>query len=71
MEVEKVGVIGCGLMGSAIAQVAAQAGYRVVVSEVNEELLKRGLDRIKGFLAKGVEKGKVTPEEMEAAVAGM
>ncbi len=69
MEIKKVGVVGCGLMGSGIAQVCAQAGYQVVVSEINEELLQKGLNNIKRFLAKGVERGKVTPEEMDAALA--
>jgi len=69
MEIKKVGVVGCGLMGSGIAQVCAQAGYQVVVSEINEDLLQKGWENIKRFLAKGVERGKVTPEEMEAALA--
>lgn len=69
MEIKKVGVVGCGLMGSGIAQVCAQAGYQVVVSEINEDLLQKGLNSIKRFLAKGVERGKVTPEEMDAALA--
>jgi len=69
MEIKKVGVVGCGLMGSGIAQVCAQAGYQVVVSEVNEDLLQKGLNHIKRFLAKGVERGKVTQEEMDTALA--
>ena len=60
MTVRTVGVVGCGLMGSGIAQVCAEAGYRVVVREVSDELLKKGLGKIESFLAKGVEKGKVT-----------
>jgi 3-hydroxybutyryl-CoA dehydrogenase len=60
--VKLVGVAGCGLMGSGIAQVCAEAGYEVVVREVSEEVLKKGLSRIDAFLAKGVERGKVTPE---------
>jgi 3-hydroxybutyryl-CoA dehydrogenase len=62
MTIKTVGVVGCGLMGSGIAQVSAEAGYRVVVREISEVLLKKGLGRIDAFLAKGVEKGKVTPE---------
>lgn len=68
MEIKKVGVVGCGIMGSGITQVSAQAGYSVVVSEASEELLQKGLEGIKRFLAKGVERGKVTPEEMEATL---
>ena len=62
MDIKRVGVVGCGLMGSGIAQVCAEAGYDVVVREVSAELLKKGLGKIESFLAKGVEKGKVTPE---------
>jgi len=66
---KKVGVVGCGLMGSGIAQVCAEAGYDVIVREVNDDLLKKGLGKIESFLAKGVEKGKVKPER-KAEVMG-
>jgi 3-hydroxybutyryl-CoA dehydrogenase len=69
MVIKKVGVVGCGLMGSGIAQVAAEAGYDVVVREVSDGLLEKGLGRIEAFLAKGVEKGKLTPER-KAEVLG-
>jgi 3-hydroxybutyryl-CoA dehydrogenase len=69
MEIKKVGVVGCGLMGSGIAQVCAEAGYDVVVREVSDDLLKKGLGKIDSFLAKGVEKGKVKPER-KAEVMG-
>jgi 3-hydroxybutyryl-CoA dehydrogenase len=62
MEIRTVGVLGCGLMGAGIAQVAAQAGYRTIVREVNADLVERGLGRIRKFLDDGVAKGKVTPE---------
>jgi 3-hydroxybutyryl-CoA dehydrogenase len=65
MAIQKVGVVGCGLMGSGIAQVCAEAGYPVVVREVSDELLRKGLGKIESFLKKGVEKGKVTPERMK------
>lgn len=68
MEIKRVGVVGCGTMGSGIAQVCAQSGYEVVVSEINDELLKKGLASIDAFLAKGIEKGKVTQEEKEATM---
>ena len=57
-----VGVVGCGLMGSGIAQVAAQAGFTTWVREVDKATLDRGLGRIKKFLDDGVAKGKVTAE---------
>jgi 3-hydroxybutyryl-CoA dehydrogenase len=69
MPIKTVGVLGCGLMGSGIAQVCAEAGYQVVVREVNEDFLKKGLGKIESFLAKGVEKGKVTAEK-KAEVLG-
>jgi 3-hydroxybutyryl-CoA dehydrogenase len=69
MDIKKVGVVGCGLMGSGIAQVCAEAGYDVIVREVSDELLKKGLGKIDAFLAKGVEKGKVKPER-KAEVMG-
>lgn len=69
MPIQTVGVIGCGLMGSGIAQVCAQAGYKTIVREVNEDLLKKGLGKIDGFLSKSVEKGKLTTEQKQATMA--
>jgi len=66
MKIEKVGVVGCGLMGAGIAQVCAQTGYQTVVSEINDELLNKGLGMIKTQLAKSVEKGKLAKEDEEA-----
>ena len=60
MAIKTVGVLGCGLMGSGIAQVCAAAGYKTIVREVEDAFLKKGLGRIEKFLAGGVEKGKVT-----------
>jgi 3-hydroxybutyryl-CoA dehydrogenase len=68
MAIKRVGVVGCGLMGSGIAQVAAAAGYDTVVREVEQGLIDKGFGRIKGTLVKGVEKGKVTPADMEATL---
>ncbi len=67
MEIGKVGVLGCGLMGSGIVQVAAQSGYTTVVRELDQEMLDRGLARIEKFLARGVEKEKLTREDMDRA----
>jgi len=62
MEIRTVGVLGCGLMGAGIAQVAAGAGYKTIVREVNENALQAGLGRIRKFLADGVTRGKVTED---------
>ncbi len=58
-EIRKVGVLGCGLMGSGIAQVSAQAGYDTVVREVDEAPLQKGLGSIEKRLARSVDKGKL------------
>lgn len=69
MSIKKVGVVGCGLMGSGIAEVCARQGYNVVVREVNEELLNKGLNSIQKSLGKAVERGKVSQEDANAALA--
>jgi len=66
MQIRKTGVVGCGTMGAGIAQVFAQSGYEVIVLEVEEERLKKGLSSIDFFLRKGVEKGKLTEAEKVA-----
>ncbi|PYS23243.1 MAG: 3-hydroxybutyryl-CoA dehydrogenase [Acidobacteria bacterium] len=63
MPIQKVGVLGCGLMGSGIAQVAAMAGYPTVVKEVSEEFLRKGMTGIDKSLAKFAEKQTITPEK--------
>src|SRR5271170_6809292 len=60
MAIQKVGVVGCGLMGAGIAQVSAQAGFQTVVREVSTELLEKGLKGIDKNLARLVEKGVIT-----------
>ncbi len=69
MTVRNVGVVGCGLMGSGIAEVAARAGYPVVVREVSDTLLQAGLARIDRSMARGVERGKLTAADRDAARA--
>ena len=69
MAIEKVGVVGCGLMGSGIAQIAAQAGCPVVVREVNEERLNKGLQSIEKSLNKFVEKGTLSAADRDATRA--
>jgi len=68
MVIKKVGVLGCGLMGSGIAQVAAQAGYETVVREVEQKYLDKGLGGIQKSLGKFVEKGKMQQADMDACV---
>src|ERR671920_261621 len=63
MEIKKVGVLGCGLMGSGIAQTAATAGFDVVVREVTSELCERGFTGIDKSLAKFAEKGTITADQ--------
>ncbi len=65
-EIVKLGVIGCGQMGHGITQVAAEAGYEVVVREVDEAKLSAGIGRIEKGLVRGVERGKVSAEDAEA-----
>jgi len=68
MEIKKVGVVGCGAMGSGITQLCAQSGYQVVVSEINDELLKKGLASIEKALAKLVEKEKISQQDKDATL---
>jgi 3-hydroxybutyryl-CoA dehydrogenase len=67
-EIKQVGVLGCGLMGSGIAQVAAAAGYRTTVREVSTELLQKGKAGIEKSLAKFVEKGKLAADARDATL---
>ena len=66
-DISKVGVLGCGLMGHGITQVAAQAGYEVVVREIAQERLDAGLGKIERQLARAVEKGRMEEGDAEAA----
>ena len=70
-EISRVGVLGAGLMGSGIAQVAAQAGFRTTVREVSEALCQRARAGVEKSLARGIEKGKVTPEGRDAALGNL
>jgi 3-hydroxybutyryl-CoA dehydrogenase len=71
MAIQKVGVVGCGLMGSGIAQVSAQAGFPTVVREVSQPLLDKGLASIRKFLQGGVDKGKLAAADMEKTLANL
>jgi 3-hydroxybutyryl-CoA dehydrogenase len=68
MEIKKVGVVGCGAMGAGIAQACAQSGYQVVASEINDELLNKGLASIEKTLARLVEKEKISQQDKDAVV---
>ena len=68
MEIKKVGICGCGLMGSGIAETASKAGMTVVFREVNDDLLKKGLGRIEKSLARAVEKGKLDDPAKKAVL---
>ena len=69
MEIKRVGIVGCGLMGAGIVQVCAQSGYQVVVSEINDMLLNRGLASINAALSKSVEKGKLSQADKDATLS--
>lgn len=66
---DSVGVIGCGLMGSGIAQVSAAAGYRTVVREIDDERLERGMGALDKFLSAGVGRGKLTSDRKDEILA--
>ena len=65
MDIKTIGIIGAGRMGSGIAQVMATSGFEVILTDVKDEFIERGIDNIKKGLAKAIEKGKITPEEKE------
>jgi 3-hydroxybutyryl-CoA dehydrogenase len=67
MKIRKVGVLGCGLMGAGIAEVAARAGFETLVREVSEEVVEKGLAKLRGSLDKAVERGKLEAAERDKA----
>ena len=69
MEIKKVGVVGCGIMGSGIIQVCAQSGYQVVTSEINDELLNKGLASISSVLTRSVDKGRLSQQDKDSILA--
>lgn len=69
MEIRKVGVVGCGLMGAGITQVCAQSGYLVVVSDRNDEIVSKGVASISSRLGRQVEKGKLSQQDKDATMA--
>jgi 3-hydroxybutyryl-CoA dehydrogenase len=71
MAITKVGVLGCGLMGSGIAQVCAQAGHGTMVLEVDQKLLDKGMGSIDKFLRGGVERGKIKAEDRDRTLGNL
>jgi 3-hydroxybutyryl-CoA dehydrogenase len=69
VEIKTVGVVGFGIMGAGIAQVSAQNGYQVIASEINDELLKKGMSSIEKFLGRSIEKGKISQKDKENALS--
>jgi 3-hydroxybutyryl-CoA dehydrogenase len=69
MEIRTVGVVGCGLMGSGIAEVCARAGFETVVREVDEATLARGMERIQQSMGTAVSRGRLGEADRDAAVA--
>jgi 3-hydroxybutyryl-CoA dehydrogenase len=65
MDIRSVGIVGCGLMGAGIAQVAAETGFDVLIKEVDAATLEKGLKRIHGRWERGLAKGKITPLERD------
>jgi len=65
MDVKTMGVVGAGQMGSGIAQVAAMSGLQIVMSDINEDLVRKGVQTIARILNRSVEKGKMSPEDKE------
>jgi 3-hydroxybutyryl-CoA dehydrogenase len=67
MDVKKIGVVGCGLMGAGIVENCARSGFEVVVREINDDLLNQGLARIGASMDKAVTKGKLEAQERDVA----
>jgi 3-hydroxybutyryl-CoA dehydrogenase len=68
MEVKRIGVVGCGLMGSGIAEVCARSGYSTIALEVNQQFLDKGMNSIKSSLEKAASKGKMSAQDKDAAL---
>jgi 3-hydroxybutyryl-CoA dehydrogenase len=70
-QIRKVGILGGGLMGSGIAQVSAQAGFETIVRDISDPVIAKSRAGIEKVLAKGIERGKVTPEQRDAALSNL
>jgi len=69
MKIRKVGVVGCGFMGAGIVQVCAQSGYEVVVTDISEQILSKGMVTIEYYLNRGVEKGRISQQDRDLTVS--
>ena len=69
MAVKKIGVIGAGQMGHGIALVSAQAGFDVILRDIKDDFVKKGISKIERFLDKSIEKGKITADEKKRILA--
>ena len=69
MEVKKIAVIGAGLMGAGIAQVAAESGFEVYLNDVEQRFIDRGVSIIEGNLKRSVDKGKIQAADVDAVKA--
>lgn len=68
-EIRKIGVVGAGIMGSGIAEVCARAGYTVLLYDISEFYLNKGMEKLRTSLSRGVQKGKLTQEEADLATS--
>ena len=69
MEIKNVGVVGCGLMGSGIVELVAKNGYNVIVREINDDFLQKGLGRVQGSMGRAVDRGKLAAADRDATWA--
>jgi 3-hydroxybutyryl-CoA dehydrogenase len=69
MRISKVGVVGCGFMGSGIVQVCARSGYEVVVVEISEQILSNGMATIEYYLDRGVKKGRISQQDKDLTMS--
>jgi 3-hydroxybutyryl-CoA dehydrogenase len=68
MSIKTIGVVGAGTMGNGIAQVAAQAGYNVIMNDIEDRFVQNGIKNVDKFLSKSVEKGKMTADDKNAVM---
>jgi 3-hydroxybutyryl-CoA dehydrogenase len=67
-DINIIGIVGCGLMGAGIVETCARAGLAVIVREINDDLMQKGLERVRRSIQKAVDRGKMTPDDMHEAL---